>query len=96
VPPKRSPTAQHQPLVGIGFKVLSIGFFLTMSTLLKASGDTPPGQLVFFRSFFGIVPIVVFLAFRRELIEASRPRGRSGICGAASSVSAAWASDSSR
>lgn len=68
--PTTHPTAnQSQPLVGIGFKVLSVGFFLTMSTLLKASGDFPPGQLVFFRSFFGIVPIIVFLAMRGELIE---------------------------
>lgn len=73
------PIATHNhPFVGIGLKVASVGFFLSMVTLLKAAGDTPPGELVFFRSFFGIVPIVVFLAVRGELIEGfktKRPMG---------------------
>jgi drug/metabolite transporter (DMT)-like permease len=57
------------PMVGIGLKVISVAAFLTMSSLLKASPRVPPGELVFFRSCFAIVPIVVFLVWRRELIE---------------------------
>jgi drug/metabolite transporter (DMT)-like permease len=69
----------HQdPIAGIGLKVLSVGIFLTMATLLKASPDVPPGEMVFFRSFFGIVPIIVFLGWRGELIaglKTDRPMG---------------------
>jgi drug/metabolite transporter (DMT)-like permease len=38
-----------------------------MSSLLKASVGVPAGELVFFRSFFGVFPVVVFLAWRGEL-----------------------------
>jgi drug/metabolite transporter (DMT)-like permease len=73
----------------IGLKVISVAVFLTMASLLKASGDVPPGQLVFFRSFFAILPIVVFLAARRELlagVKTERPmahfwRGMVGVGG---------------
>lgn len=55
-------------MLGIGLKLASVAAFLVMASLLKASQGVPPGQLVFFRSFFAILPIVVFLAVRRELI----------------------------
>ena len=75
--------------VGIWLKVISVCFFLAMASLLKAADGVPPGQLVFFRSFFAILPIVVFLAWRGELIEGfktKRPlghlwRGLIGVCG---------------
>ena len=54
-------------MTGIGLKVLSVSVFLSMSTLLKAAGDVPPGELVFFRSLFAILPIVLFLSVRGEL-----------------------------
>ena len=38
-----------------------------MASLLKASEGVPPGQLVFFRSFFAILPIALFLIVRGEL-----------------------------
>jgi drug/metabolite transporter (DMT)-like permease len=49
-----------------------------MSSLLKASGQLPAGQLVFFRSFFAILPVLVYLAYRRELrtaVYTKRPMG---------------------
>lgn len=48
-------------MLGIGLKVLSVGLFLIMATLIKASGPLPPGQLVFFRSLFAVPPILIFL-----------------------------------
>ena len=74
---------------GIGLKLISVAVFLSMASLLKASEGVPPGQLVFFRSFFAILPIVIFLAVRRELlagIKTDRPmahfwRGVVGVCG---------------
>src|SRR3954470_6256076 len=59
-------------LVGIGYKIASVLIFLVMSSLLKASSGIPAGELVFFRSFFGILPVVVFLAFTGQLREGIR------------------------
>src|SRR6185312_6700121 len=58
---------RNAPLVGIAFKVGSVLIFLVMSSLLKASQGVPAGELVFFRSFFGVFPVVAFLAWRGEL-----------------------------
>ena len=59
---------RQNAMTGISFKLASVCVFLGMSTLLKASQGIPSGQLVFFRSFFAIVPILVYLIYRRELI----------------------------
>jgi drug/metabolite transporter (DMT)-like permease len=57
-----------QPLRGILFKVLSVCVFMIMASLIKASSDVvPPGQAVFFRSFFALPVIIGWLAVRREL-----------------------------
>jgi drug/metabolite transporter (DMT)-like permease len=61
-------------LTGIAFKIGSVLIFLVMSSLLKASQGVPAGELVFFRSFFGIFPVVAFLAWRRELRDGLRSR----------------------
>ena len=60
-------TSVHNPLAGIGLKVASVAIFVGMSSCIKAAGDVPAGQIVFFRSFFAIFPIVVYLALSREL-----------------------------
>lgn len=64
----------HNPLVGIGLKVASVAIFVGMSSCIKAAGDLPAGQIVFFRSFFAIVPIMAYLAFSRELRTAFHTR----------------------
>lgn len=47
------------PLAGIGFKLLSVLCFTVMVTLVKVLGERiPVGQLVFFRSFLGLLPLV--------------------------------------
>jgi drug/metabolite transporter (DMT)-like permease len=69
---------QSRPLLGIGLKVLSVGVFLAMASLLKAAKGIPPGEMVFFRSLFALIPIVAFLVWRRELLtgtRTSRPGG---------------------
>ena len=46
-----------------------------------SSDVTPLGQMVFFRSAFAIIPVVVIYAWRRELMTAvrtSRPFGHLG------------------
>lgn len=54
-------------MTGIAFKLSSVCVFLGMSSLLKASEGVPAGQLVFFRSFFAILPIIVYLIWKGEL-----------------------------
>jgi drug/metabolite transporter (DMT)-like permease len=57
-----------QPLRGIIFKVMSVCMFMGMASLVKAaSADVPPGQAVFFRSFFALPIILGWLAIRHEL-----------------------------
>lgn len=57
-----------QPLRGIVFKVMSVCMFMGMASLVKAaSADVPPGQAVFFRSFFALPIILGWLAIRHEL-----------------------------
>ena len=57
-----------QPLRGILLKVLSVCMFMGMASLIKAaSSDVPPGEAVFFRSFFAIPIILGWLAIRGEL-----------------------------
>ena len=56
------------PLRGILFKVLSVATFMGMASLIKAASDVvPPGQAVFFRSFFALPIIFGWLALRGEL-----------------------------
>lgn len=68
-----------QPLRGITLKLLSICVFMGMASLIKATADeVPPGQAVFFRSFFAMPVIVVWLLFRGELrhgLETRNPMG---------------------
>lgn len=63
---------ERQPLVGIALKILSVAIFVIMSSLIKSAGTVPAGQIVFFRSFFAIFPILAMLAWRRELAIAFR------------------------
>ena len=66
----------------IGFKLISALLFAAMSALVRQLGDVAPvGQMVFFRSAFAILPVVVIYAFRGELataVRTSRPFGQLG------------------
>lgn len=75
--PPAQPHASN-PLFGIGLKIASVAIFVGMSSCIKAAGDVPAGQIVFFRSFFAIFPIVAFLAFSGELRTALHTRNPLG------------------
>lgn len=55
------------PLKGIGLKVISVAVFVAMATCIKLAGQLPAGQIVFFRSFFALIPLIAVLAHHREL-----------------------------
>ncbi len=57
-----------RPLRGIAFKLASVVVFIVMSAMIKAtSAHVPGGEAVFFRSFFAIPVIVIWLTWRGEL-----------------------------
>ncbi|PQZ29311.1 EamA family transporter [Ochrobactrum vermis] len=58
---------ETNPMLGIGLKIASVAVFVAMSTLLKAAEGVPVGQLIFFRSFFAIFAILLYLAWRGQL-----------------------------
>jgi drug/metabolite transporter (DMT)-like permease len=69
-------------LKAILLKVASALLFAVMSVLVRWVGDRyPVGQVVFFRSAFAILPVIIIYAWRRELIAAlriGRPFGHLG------------------
>lgn len=61
------------PLRGIALKVVSIFFFITMMICLKATSDTiPAGEAVFFRSFFALPSILIWIWWIGELRQAPK------------------------
>ena len=88
-PPRIAPASRRlsaalrvRTLKGILLKLASALLFAVMSSLIRGFGDTiPVGQVVFFRSAFAIVPVVIIYAARRELMTAvrtGRPFGHVG------------------
>lgn len=67
---------------GITLKLISALLFALMQALVRQLGEVAPvGQLVFFRSAFAILPVVVIYAMRGELLSAlrtTRPLGHLG------------------
>ncbi|MDB5551712.1 MAG: hypothetical protein JWL86_1696 [Rhizobium sp.] len=56
------------PARGIAMKVMSILLFISMQSMIKLAGPgIAIGEITFFRSFFALVPIMIWLAFRGEL-----------------------------
>lgn len=73
-----------QPLRGIALKLCAVMLFIIMLSLVKAvSADVPAGQSVFFRSFFAIPVIVVWLLLRGNYLSACACARGWGIFGAA-------------
>ncbi len=85
------------PFKAIGFKLISALLFAGMSALVRQLGDVAPlGQMVFFRSAFAILPVVVIYTIRGELgmaVRTGRPFGQLGrgmlsVCGMFTNFSA--------
>jgi drug/metabolite transporter (DMT)-like permease len=85
-------TRQGRPLIGIALKVASVAIFVCMQTSIKLAGELPAGQIVFFRSFFAVLPVLALFAWRGELRSALSTRhpfshiarGLVGVCAMAS------------
>jgi drug/metabolite transporter (DMT)-like permease len=68
--------------LAISIKLLSVLLFAVMSALVRFVGEIfPLGQVVFFRSAFAILPVVIIYAWRGELagaVRTGRPFGHFG------------------
>lgn len=85
-PPPRAAVCATRPLMnlakGILFKLASALMFAVMSALVRALGETVPvGQVVFFRSAFAVLPVVLIFTLRREIGAAVRTRRLGGHVG---------------
>ena len=60
------PSVQARPFTGIALKVISTLVFTAMATLIKlVSARYPVGELTFFRSFFALIPVCVWVGWRK-------------------------------
>ena len=67
--------------LGIAFKVGSVMAYTVMGAFIKAAGTLPAGQIVFYRSFFALIPILVYLAVTgtlRSAMQTQNPWGHAG------------------
>ena len=68
-----------RPLRGIILKLCSVLVFIVMASLIKATAaHVPAGEAVFFRSFFAIPVIVVWLALQGQLATGFRAKNPLG------------------
>ena len=68
-----------QPVIGILLKVLSAFAFTLMAATIKlVSEHYPVGQLIFFRSAFALVPLLIWLAWSDHMINAVRTHNLKG------------------
>jgi drug/metabolite transporter (DMT)-like permease len=74
---------------GIALKIVSTFAFTLMSVCVKLVADRiPPGEIVFARSFFALIPVVAMLVWQGQLLSALKTkhpgrhatRGAIGIC----------------
>lgn len=59
---------RRRTLHAIGLKLASVALFVVMQALVKYTAErVPPGEAVFFRSFFALPVILAWIAFRGQL-----------------------------
>jgi drug/metabolite transporter (DMT)-like permease len=63
---------EHRPLLGISLKIIAVFAFMSMFTFVKLAGNVPPGEIVFFRSFFALIPVLVWVFWRGHGLSAFR------------------------
>ncbi|MEM6341534.1 MAG: DMT family transporter [Pseudomonadota bacterium] len=75
----QQPSTQNRPALAIGLKLTAVFFFIVMAAMIKAATQSiPSGQAVFFRSFFALPVIIIWVAQRGEMREALIPQNLMG------------------
>ena len=83
-PPAPTGQIRQAPLLGIALKLASTAAFFLMVTLLKIVAERVPiGEIVFARNFFGLFPVLIMVAARRELLLAFQTPNVAGHVGRA-------------
>ncbi|KQT88256.1 DMT family transporter [Aurantimonas sp. Leaf443] len=76
---ERASAQPGNPMFGIALKCISVVVFVGMQVSIKAGGEgLPAGQIVFFRSFFALVPVVAYLLWLGELSTALQTNDLTG------------------
>jgi drug/metabolite transporter (DMT)-like permease len=76
--PAPAHSASSTVLLGVGLKLTATFFFSLMLALGKAYSAYPVAQLVFFRSFFALVPLMIWLLLRGDFPRALRTQRLGG------------------
>ncbi|HQF31789.1 MAG TPA: DMT family transporter [Hyphomicrobiales bacterium] len=77
--PPTAPALQIEPLQGIALKILSALVFTVMMAMIKyVSSRVPTGEVMFARSFFGMMPIVFVMLSRGEMRRALKTENPTG------------------
>ncbi len=63
-----------QPVLGITCKIVSTLAFVLMSACLKLSSQVPPGEQMFFRSLFAMVPLLLWMRWQGSIFAAIRTK----------------------
>ncbi len=67
------------PARGIALKLVSVVIFMAMTSLIKATADAvPPGEAIFFRSFFALPIVIIMLAWTGHLNDGLKIVNRTG------------------
>lgn len=66
------------PLRGIALKVLHVAMYMVMLAIIKTIEGLPTWELMFFRTFFAILPIAIYLLLRGELVKTLETRRHFG------------------
>ena len=75
----KSPSLQNNPMKAVVLKVTAVFLFMVMAALVKAATQSvPAGQALFFRAFFSLPVIIVWLVFTGDLREGLIPKKLSG------------------
>lgn len=75
------PASSDRPFLGIFLKSAAVLLFVVMTMCIKSAGDLHAGQLLFFRSLFGMIPLFLILSFRGKILEGIKtdnPLGHAG------------------
>jgi len=70
--------SSRKVLIGIAMKVTAVLLFVAMSACLKATLTVPIGEMTFFRSFVGLLPIFIWYIWRGKLRGAFTTRNIAG------------------
>jgi Predicted permeases len=63
-----------QPVLGITCKIFSALAFTLMSACLKLSSQFPTGELMFFRSLFAMIPLLLWLRWQGNLFQSLKTK----------------------